>query len=327
MVRYLFLILFISLSSGQLIDELEVFYNNADQFLFSPDSLVKNNGFWYVKNSDKPFTGRLKIYSKDQSELKIVECTIVDGAKNGVFMQYYDHIEQVRGVMGLYIDDRKEGTWTWIEPSVHKKDRSWESNDIQIITSIEYRDGVKHGSVMVYKADLKSYDYMQNYSFPMDQKVLQGRYMNGERTGDWYFYDNIFSDFDMTTEPKGVTEVSVHWSRKESYDEGMIFDSECREPWLKWIDCGNYQSKYTGKYIDLKDPEPIQVKRKERIKDVSFTIKDNKGIDVEIDIKEFYLHINQFHQTGDNIHKQGEHYFTVNDALRNRLKEKFANID
>ena len=87
MVKYLFLILFISLSSCQLIDELEVFYNNADQFLFSPDSLVKNNGFWYVKNSDKPFTGRLKIYSKDQSELKIVECTIVDGAKNGVFMQ------------------------------------------------------------------------------------------------------------------------------------------------------------------------------------------------------------------------------------------------
>jgi len=52
MVMYLFLFVFVSLSSGQLVDELDVFYSDSEQFLFSPDSLVKSNGFWYLGSQD-----------------------------------------------------------------------------------------------------------------------------------------------------------------------------------------------------------------------------------------------------------------------------------
>ena len=319
MVRYLFLFIFISLSSGQLVDELDVFYSDSEQYLFSPDSIVKSNGFWYLGSQDKLFTGRLNIYSKDNSRNKLAECTIVNGVKNGIFMQYYDQKEQIRGIMGLYVDDIKEGTWTWIEPSSYKRDRTWEATDLQTVTSIEYRNGIKHASLIVYKTDLKSYDYKQNYSFPTNLKVVEGNFLSGKRQGNWYFYDDIFSDFDLTTEPMEVTEASVHWSRKEIYYNDMMIDNECREPWSKWIDCEDYESKYTGKIIAMIDPEPIQLNQKEEIQGASFTIKDNNGVEVKINIEEFYMHIEEFHTTGDNIHKQGGHSFTINDALRNKL--------
>ena len=98
-----------------------------------------------------------------------------------------------------------------------------------------------------------------------------------------------------------------------------MIDNECREPWSKWIDCDDYESKYTGKIIAMIDPEPIQLNQKEEIQDASFTIKDNNGVEVKINIEEFYMHIEEFHTTGDNIHKQGGHSFTINDALRNKL--------
>ena len=324
MVRYSLLFLFISLSTGQLIDELEVLYNDGGRFLFSPDSLVNTNGFWYSGSGDIPYTGRLKIHSRDKIGKKIAECTIINGAKNGIFMQYYDQKERIAGIMGLYIDDKKEGTWTWIKSANDRRDRSWETIDMQTITSIEYRDGIKHGSVVVYKTDLKIYDFVQNYSFPLNLKVLQGSYMNGQKTGDWYFYDNIFSDFDLNTEPKGVTKASIHWSRKESYSDNIIFDSECREPWLKWIDCGDFEDKYSGKLFELTYPEHFQVKFEEKIEDDVFLIKDNRGVDVAINVKEFLMHIEQFHQSSDNIHKEGVHYFTIDDELRRRLNEEIA---
>ena len=319
MVRYLFLFVSISLSSGQLVDELDIFYSDSEQYLFSPDSLVKTNGFWYVGNQDKLFTGRLNIYSKDQTRIKLAECTIVNGVKSGIFMQYYDQNEQIRGIMGLYIDDIKEGPWTWIEPSSYKRDMTWEATDLQTVTSIEYRNGIKHGSFIVYKTDLRSYDYKQNYSFPTNLKLVQGNFLSGKRQGDWYFYDDIFSDFDLTIEPMEVTEASVHWSRKEIYYNDMMIDNECREPWSKWIDCEDYESKYAGKIIAMIDPEPIQLNQKEEIQGSHFTIKDNNGVEVQINIEEFYMHIEEFHTTGDNIHKQGGHSFTINDALRNKL--------
>ena len=42
-------------------------------------------------------------------------------------------------------------------------------------------------------------------------------------------------------------------------------------------------------------------------------------MEVQINIEEFYMHIEEFHTTGDNIHKQGGHSFTINDALRSKL--------
>ena len=56
-------------------------------------------------------------------------------------------------------------------------------------------------------------------------------------------------------------------------------------------------------------------------------IKDNKGVDVEIDVKEFVRHINQYHHSGVSIHEERGHYFTVNDDFRKLLKMKIENDD
>ena len=50
-------------------------------------------------------------------------------------------------------------------------------------------------------------------------------------------------------------------------------------------------------------------------------IKDDNEKDVEVDLKKFMEHIDQFHKTGTSIHDEDGHYFTVNDDFRNKLKE------
>ena len=50
-------------------------------------------------------------------------------------------------------------------------------------------------------------------------------------------------------------------------------------------------------------------------------IKDDNGKDVEVDLKQFMEHIDQFHKTGTSTHDEKGHYFTVNDDFRNKLKE------
>jgi len=50
-------------------------------------------------------------------------------------------------------------------------------------------------------------------------------------------------------------------------------------------------------------------------------IKDDNEKDVEVDLKKFMEHIDQFHKTGTGIHDEKGHYFTVNDDFRNKLKE------
>tara|TARA_B100001245_G_C22617076_1_gene304654 strand:- start:406 stop:594 length:189 start_codon:yes stop_codon:yes gene_type:complete len=56
-------------------------------------------------------------------------------------------------------------------------------------------------------------------------------------------------------------------------------------------------------------------------------IKDNKGVDVEIDVKEFVRHINKYHHSGVSIHEERGHYFTVNDDFRKLLNREIANDD
>ena len=50
-------------------------------------------------------------------------------------------------------------------------------------------------------------------------------------------------------------------------------------------------------------------------------IKDDNGKEVEVDLKKFMEHIDQFHKTGTSIHDEDGHYFTVNDYFRNKLKK------
>ena len=49
-------------------------------------------------------------------------------------------------------------------------------------------------------------------------------------------------------------------------------------------------------------------------------IKDDNGIEVEIELNKFIDHINQFHKTGTSIHDENGHYFTVDDNFRKKLK-------
>jgi len=229
------------------------------------------------------------------------------------------------GIMGLYIHNKKEGNWTWIEPDKNHENHAWEDSDLQIITSIDYRDGKRHGSIIVHKANLERYGYIHNYSYPREDMLLKGEYSNGEKTGEWYYNDNIYNDFDWLTKPKYIKNKPFYWPRKQTYDKNSLIDSECWEPWGRKIDCEAYEQKYLGKIYILPDLDERRIKPiDEKMKDIVI-IKDNAGNDVEIDIKEFVRHINKYHHSVDSIHGERGHNFTVNRNFRKMLNEKIAN--
>ena len=42
-------------------------------------------------------------------------------------------------------------------------------------------------------------------------------------------------------------------------------------------------------------------------------IKDDNGKEIEVDLKKFQKHIDEYHRSGISIHDENGHYFTVND--------------
>ena len=50
-------------------------------------------------------------------------------------------------------------------------------------------------------------------------------------------------------------------------------------------------------------------------------LKDDFNNPVEVDLKIFTDHINRYHKTGTTIHEERGHYFTVNNAFREKLKK------
>ena len=50
-------------------------------------------------------------------------------------------------------------------------------------------------------------------------------------------------------------------------------------------------------------------------------LKDDNGNKVEVELKKFVEHINNYHKTGTSIHDERGHYFTVNEEFRKRLKK------
>ena len=50
-------------------------------------------------------------------------------------------------------------------------------------------------------------------------------------------------------------------------------------------------------------------------------LKDDNGNNVEVDLKVFIDHINQYHKTGTSIHDENGHYFTVDEESRKKLKK------
>ena len=50
-------------------------------------------------------------------------------------------------------------------------------------------------------------------------------------------------------------------------------------------------------------------------------LKDDNGNNIEVDLKVFIDHINQYHKTGTSIHDENGHYFTVNEEFTKKLKK------
>jgi len=52
-------------------------------------------------------------------------------------------------------------------------------------------------------------------------------------------------------------------------------------------------------------------------------LKDDNGKSLEVDLKEFLNHLNEYHKTGASLHTQGGCAFTVNDEFRNKIKKLY----
>lgn len=50
-------------------------------------------------------------------------------------------------------------------------------------------------------------------------------------------------------------------------------------------------------------------------------LKDDNGKSLEVDLKAFLDHLNEYHKTGISTHTQGGCSFTVNDEFRNKIKK------
>ena len=52
-------------------------------------------------------------------------------------------------------------------------------------------------------------------------------------------------------------------------------------------------------------------------------LKDDNGKFLEVDLKSFLDHLNEYHKTGTSLHTQSGCSFTVNDEFRNKIKKLY----
>ena len=50
-------------------------------------------------------------------------------------------------------------------------------------------------------------------------------------------------------------------------------------------------------------------------------IKDDKGQLVEVNLKSFNQHLEEYHTQGVSIHEENGHYFTVNQNFSDKIKQ------
>ena len=50
-------------------------------------------------------------------------------------------------------------------------------------------------------------------------------------------------------------------------------------------------------------------------------LKDDHGKSLEVDLKTFLDHLNEYHKAGISTHTQGGCSFTVSDEFRNKIKK------
>ena len=52
-------------------------------------------------------------------------------------------------------------------------------------------------------------------------------------------------------------------------------------------------------------------------------LKDDNGKSIEVDLKAFLDHLNEYHKTGTSIHTQSRCSFTVDDKFREKIKKLY----
>ena len=52
-------------------------------------------------------------------------------------------------------------------------------------------------------------------------------------------------------------------------------------------------------------------------------LKDDNRKSLEVDLKEFLDHLNEYHKTGTSTHTQSRCSFTVDDEFRNKIKKLY----
>ena len=52
-------------------------------------------------------------------------------------------------------------------------------------------------------------------------------------------------------------------------------------------------------------------------------LKDDDGKSLEVDLKAFLDHLNEYHKTGTSIHTQSGCSFTVDDKFREKIKKLY----
>jgi len=52
-------------------------------------------------------------------------------------------------------------------------------------------------------------------------------------------------------------------------------------------------------------------------------IIDDIGNKVEVDIKKFKKHLDEYHLKGSSIHEENGHYFTVDQKFRNKINSLY----
>ena len=233
--RLILVVFFTGITFCDQVDEMEELLLNHPEFIIKPEKLYKDNGLWISQITDTPFTGRVEIYSNNSKLDKLMECTIVRGLKNGIFIQYYNQSEKLSGIIGLYINDKKEGGWLTTEPLEGWLNTSaQELNKTQKTTYISYRDGLRDGSVKV-------------------SDFLVGRYLNGNKTDTWLFFND--------------TENKELWTEKHEYNEDELLYSECREILngnIFDMDCDEYALKYIGSNYYLVQLDPMLIKNQKK---------------------------------------------------------------
>jgi len=306
------------------LDEIDLLISKDDNFFTFPNEIYKNKTLWFLKGTDSLFTGRIEIFIDKTRKNKIAECTIIDGVKNGYFKQYYSHDKMLNGITGLYVNNKREGNWIWVEPGEIKNNQKWVNSSAKIVTSIDYFGDVRHGTILTYRTNLMTNNNSANSPFKISDIILKGEFDNDNRTGIWYFNDQLSTDYDRFYESEYSDQLSMHWTRKEVYEGGVKVQSHCREPWERDMECDDYFFKYSD-IIYLPPDRDINAYTLASVFDYPIAIiKDAYGKDVEVNIINFMEHIDKFHKSSVSRHKQKGHLFIIDDNFRNKLMNKIV---